>query len=242
MAVSKRMDFSLIKGKYNKIGKGNVRLTQSSLFLTQAIDPTKSTYDFDVLENQTQSLTSDQIRLNLNDEFVITDLGVYLYGSYNTYNAETGVFTELGKQLFTYVPYELGLENSWASPKYNIALKNVYAGTLKIAVNNIVYLEKFDTRESEVITQTQFANHDAGISDSTSPNNNFGEDGMVKFSPMITLSGAKKNDITVRLPSAVTEGVWKWTLDTDEVIYVKIDKIAVRCFGLLAQNGATFQG
>ena len=107
MAISKRVDFDLIKGKYSRNGKGNVRLTQSSLFLTQTIDPTKSSYDFEVLENQTQSLTNDQIRLNLNDEFIITSLGVYLYGTYSI-NREPSL-VELGKQLFSYVPYELGL-------------------------------------------------------------------------------------------------------------------------------------
>lgn len=236
MAISKRVDFDLIRGKYAKNGKGNVRLTQSSLFLTQSIDPTKSSYDFEVLENQTQSLTADQVRLNLNDEFIITSLGVYLYGTY-TIDGEPRV--ELGKQLFSYVPYELGNGKATGGA---VRLKNLYAGVLKIAVNNIVYLEKFDTRRSEKITRTQFTNHNPGIFDSTSPSNDFNMDGMVKFSPMITLSGAKKNDLNIRLPQAIEGGYFEWTTDEDTKVRVTIDKIAVRAYGLLAQNAAAFQG
>ena len=231
MAIGKRANFDLIYSKYKAMGKGNVRLTQSSLFLTKDIDPTKSTYDFDVLENQTQTLQPDEIRLNINDEHIIQSLGVYLYGTY-TYVTEAGT-TELGKQLFSYVPYELGVLDS----EIPIRLKNLYAGTLKIAVNNIVYLEKWDTRRSEKITRTQFS--DLGDV-STSPSNDFSLDGMVKFEPLIVLSGAKKNDITIRLPQAIQGGSFSWRTDNGTIL-VTINKIAVRTFGLLAQNAAAFQ-
>jgi hypothetical protein len=235
MAIGKRANFDLIYSKYKAMGKGNVRLTQSSLFLTKDIDPTKSTYDFDVLENQTQTLQPDEIRLNINDEHIIQSLGVYLYGTYT--NKEGTV--ELGKQLFTYVPYELGY-GADAEDK-PVRLKNLYAGTLKIAVNNIVYLEKWDTRRSEKITRTQFSNHNPGVFDSTTPSNDFSMDGMVKFEPLIVLSGAKKNDITIRLPQAIVGGTFIFVNDEDKEVNVTINKIAVRTFGLLAQNAAAFQ-
>jgi len=236
MAIGKRANFDLIYSKYKAMGKGNVRLTQSSLFLTKDIDPTKSTYDFDVLENQTQTLQPDEIRLNINDEHIIQSLGVYLYGTY-TITQESGVVTELGKQLFSYVPYELGsLDTKTDLP---IRLKNLYAGTLKIAVNNIVYLEKWDTRRSEKITRTQFAGKDI-TGARTTPSNDFSLDGMVKFEPLIVLSGAKKNDITIRLPQAIQGGTFTW-LNNDVAVEVKIEKIAIRTFGLLAQNAAAFQ-
>jgi hypothetical protein len=237
MAIGKRANFDLIYSKYKAMGKGNVRLTQSSLFLTKDIDSTKSTYDFDVLENQTQTLQPDEIRLNINDEHIIQSLGVFLYGTY-TKETEAGV-VELGKQLFSYVPYELGYTTK--TTEAPIRLKNLYAGTLKIAVNNIVYLEKWDTRRSEKVTRTQFTNHNAGIYDATSASNDFSIDGMVKFEPLIVLSGAKKNDITIRLPQAIQGGRFEWTNDADEVCVITIDKIAVRTFGLLAQNAAAFQ-
>ena len=235
MAIGKRANFDLIYAKYKAMGKGNVRLTQSSLFLTKDIDPTKSTYDFDVLENQTQTLQPDEIRLNINDEQIIQSLGVYLYGTYTITEGNV----ELGKQLFTYVPYELGYGDDGDDKP--VRLKNLYAGTLKIAVNNIVYLEKWDTRRSEKITRTQFTNHNPAIFDSTTPSNDFSIDGMVKFEPLIVLSGAKKNDITIRLPQAIVGGTFTFTNDEDKVVNVTINKIAVRTFGLLAQNAAAFQ-
>ena len=55
------------------------------------------------------------------------------------------------------------------------------------------------------------------------------------------VSGAKKNDITIRLPQAIEGGAFSWINDLDEECLITIDKIAVRTFGLLAQNAAAFQ-
>ena len=221
------------------MGKSNVRLTQSTLFLTKDIDATKSVYDFDVLENQTATLQGDELRLNLNDDFIISHLGVFLYGTY-TFVKEPGSSVELGKQLFTYVPYELGIGKTINDNP--VRLKNLYTGALKIAVNNIVYLEKWDTRKSEKITRTQFSPYINGVANATTPSNDFSFDGMVKFEPLITLSGAKKNDISIRLPQAIDGGVFETTLDDGAKISVNITRIAVRMYGLLAQNASSFQG
>lgn len=231
--MAKRVNFSLIKSKYNQIGKSNVRLTQSSLFLTKDIDPTKSNYDFDVLENQTQTLQGDEIRLNINDEFVVTHLGIYLYGTWDAKTAE-GAKIGTGTQLLTYAPLELD-GNA-------IVSKNLYAGQLKIAVNNIVYLEKWDTRKHEKVTRTQFASQLAGTTVATVASNDFSEDAMIPFEPMLTLSGAKKNDISIRLPQSINPSACTMLDQKGNTITVNITKIGVRMFGLNAQNGAKFQG
>lgn len=231
-----RNDFNLIKSKYNKIGKSAVRLTQSSLFLTKLIDATKSTYDFDVLENQTATLQNDEIRLNINDEFVVTHMGLFLYGTWNL----KGSTTVKGRQVLTYAPIELDS---------NAALvKDLYAGTLKVSVNNIVYMEKFDTKKCELVPVTQFSNWQpliAGNSNtgfpSTQPAGNIETAAMIKISPMLTLSGAKKNDITLRLPNSITGGSYEWTNNKNEIIQVNINAVALRLYGLNAQNGARFQ-
>lgn len=233
--TASRANYARIKTKYNRIGKNSIRLTQSSLFLTKDIDPTKSTYDFDVLENQTQTLQADEIRLNINDEFIITHMGLYLYGTW-----QLGTGANKGRQLLTYAPYEL---DSAA-----LLVKDIYAGQLKIAVNNIVYMEKWDTRKHEVVPVTQFAslqaiipaNSNSGFP-ATMPNNDFEHAAMIKLEPMLTLSGAKKNDITLRLPNAITGGKFNWTNNKGEIISVEVSRIAVRLYGLNAQNGAKFQ-
>ena len=94
MAAKSRVNFSLIKQNYNKIGKSNVRLTQSSLFITKDIDATKSSYDFDVLENQTQTLQPDEIRLNINDEFFDLDFLYFLKVGF-VFRAKTDFFFSL---------------------------------------------------------------------------------------------------------------------------------------------------
>lgn len=226
-----RVNFSLIKANYNKIGKANVRLTQSSLFITKDIDATKSSYDFDVLENQTQTLQPDEIRLNINDEFIVTDLGVYLYGTWTASNGPEKIGT--GTQLLSYAPLELD-GNA-------IVSKNLYAGQLKIAVNNIVYLEKWDTRKHELVTRTQFATQLAGTNQATMASNDFSSDAMIPFSPLLTLSGAKKNDINIRLPQSIAGSTVTWVDQKGNTISMAITKIALRMYGLNAQNGAKFQ-
>lgn len=228
-----RQNFSLIKNKYNALGKGNVRLTQSSLLLTKDIDPTKSVYDFDILENQTQTLAPDEIRLNINDEFVVTALGVYLYGEWTNGQAKKGF------QLLTYSPIEIGSDA--------LLTKNLYAGQLKIAVNNIVYLEKWDTRKHEIVPETQFAIQQPIVAGANSgfpatlPSIDYHEDAMIELSPMVTLSGAKKNDLSIRLPLAISPASLSFVNANGETIAINITRIAVRCYGLLAQNGAVFQ-
>jgi len=230
--MAKRINFSLIKAKYDKIGKSNVRLTQSSLFITKDIDPTKSNYDFDVLENQTQTLQPDEIRLNINDEFIVTHLGVYLYGTWTAANS-AGDKIGSGNQLLTATP--LNLDGA------TIVSKNLYSGQLKIAVNNIVYLEKWDTRKHEVVSRTQFASQLAATNVATMANNNFEDDAMIAFEPMLTLSGAKKNDISIRLPQSIAPSAASWKDQKGNTITVNITKIALRMYGLNAQNGAKFQ-
>jgi ethanolamine utilization protein EutA (predicted chaperonin) len=79
-----RVNFNNIIEKYKSIGKGNVRLTQSTLFLTKDIDSTKTVYNFDVLEQQSGTVPDDNIQLNINDEFIVTDIGIYLQANIRT--------------------------------------------------------------------------------------------------------------------------------------------------------------
>ena len=75
-----RTNVALIKKKYDAIAKGNVRLTQSSLRLIQPINAAKASYTFPVLEND-GAILADETRLNINDEFTITSMGIYLKGT-----------------------------------------------------------------------------------------------------------------------------------------------------------------
>jgi hypothetical protein len=228
-----RVNFANIISKYKGIGKGNVRLTQSTLILTKPILPTTATYQFDVLETQTATLQNDEQRLNLNDEFVITTMGVYLQASVTSTEGTTT--TTGGRTLFTYVPLENKAEL--------ITLNDVYNGALQIAVNNIVYLDKWDTKKHECRPRTQYGNFSSAttILQATQASSEFSKNSMFPVEPLLTLSGAKKNTITLTLPNAVTSQTFNLTTDTGTVVKYTIDRICLVMRGLNAQNGASFQ-
>jgi hypothetical protein len=222
-----RVNYNVIAQKYRNVGKGNVRLTQSSLFLTKPISPTVTTYTFDVLETQTATLQNDEIRLNLNDEFIITQIGMYLVGSIGG----------IGRMLFTTPPYEVDVANA-------NDLTAFYNGAFKIAINNIVYMEKWDTAKHEKTGITQFQNFDSmrPYGPATLPEKTLAKDGMYGVEPMITLSGAKKNDLVLQLPSAITAGNFSFTDYTGITSTIAINRVGLLLRGFNAQNGATFQG
>ena len=225
----KRLNYSILNKKYTEIAKGNVRLTQSSLFLTKPINANVTTYNFDVLETQTQTLQNDEIRLNLNDEFNITSIGLYLIG---TFQDETGTLSKNTK-FFTYAPYQLDVANS-------TRIQNFWAGTFKIAINNIVYMEKWDTARHEHVTRTQNGDFITPNS-ATISSQSLAKDSMFDLANIITLSGAKKNDLTITLPSAIANGSFAFTDNTNTQQQILIDRVGCRLFGFLAQNAASFQ-
>ena len=225
-----RINYANIISKYRNIGKGAVRLTQSSLYLTKPIVATQTTYTFDILETQTATQQADEIRLNLNDEFICSALGLYLEGELLT---GMGVGTGI-KRLFTYAPVELnGASNS--------VVENFYNGQFQISVNNIVFLDKWDTRKHEFIPQTQFVNFLANTSSATQSQQQMSKAGMFPVEPTLTLSGAKKNQLTLALPTAISPVTITFTDDASASVSYRISRVACLMRGLNAQNGATFQ-
>ena len=233
--MNKRQNYSILKAKYDKVNKGNARITQSSLFLTKPISSSVTSYTFDVLETQTQSLTNDQIRLNLNDEFNITEIGLYLVG-YVGKRGEEG-FVENTK-IFTYSPYHLDYVEA-------VKLQNFYAGTFKIAINNIVFMEKWDTAKHEFVTRTQINPYKVGV-DATpvmavENSQNLSRDGIYPLANIITLSGAKKNDLTINLPTAISSATFPYVDSQAVSTSITIDRVGVLLRGFNSQNSASFQ-
>jgi len=227
-----RVNFNTIFARYKRVGKANVRLTQSTLFLTKPINPNSTSYRFDVLETETGTLQPDELRLNLNDEFICATMGLYLVATARTAD---GVAPKSATKLFTYTPGEL--DNTSA-----IGLQNFYAGQLSISVNNIVYLEKWDSRKHEFVPRTQYSNLVAAPGAQASQASvDFSRNSMFPVEPLITLSGAKKSTVVFNLPSALTSGVFSFTDDKGAVTTYTIDRVGLLIRGLNAQNGAVFQ-
>jgi len=224
-----RVDFNIIRRAYAKRGVDNVRLTQSSLLLIQAINPNSTTINFDVLDSQVQSLLPQEIRLNINDEFIINEVGVYLYG-----NIGSGDPVSEQPFMLPYAPFE-------ASANF-LSVAPLYDGQLEIGVNNIIYVEKWDLRKHCLVPRTQFDSFDAGLTIAASqPSINYQNDSMFGTDPMVTLSGAKKNNIQISLPKALKAATGTWVTGGDTTVTITIDKVALFLRGLNAQNAAKFQ-
>lgn len=226
-----RASYSLIRKKYVKVGKKNVRLTQSSLILMQAIVGTTTTYTFPVLTTETNPVPfPEEIRLNTNDEFVAYEVGYYLAGDMTT--GDPAVFRS--KYFSTYAPIEL---NSTF-----LNCRDYANGTLKILVNNISRLEKWDLKKHEFVQRTQFQNSQVGQPFATQPSIDFSDDGMFPMQPMLTLSGGKKNEVTIVLNRAILPtGAGNFTGPDAVAITVSLKQLLMMFRGLLAQNATKFQ-
>lgn len=228
-----RINFEIIRQQYKKRGTDSVRLTESTLILIQDINPTKTVYNFDVLEPQggtNNSIKPEEIRLNMNDEFIATSAGVYLFGNLH----EDAPNPKIKMPIYlTYAPVETGSDF--------IKSAGLYDGTVRYGVNNIVYIEKWDTRKCKFIPRTQFDTYDGAVTQSaTLPSLDFSENGIIPLDPMITISGAKKNEITLSLANAIDVSTGSWTTK-DIPLILDITGIALVMRGLNAQNAAKFQ-
>jgi len=199
----------------------------------QAISSTSDTYKFPVLETDNAvAPLPEEIRLNQNDEFVSYEVAYYVA-------AETSLEAEAefaeGKSFFTYAPAELS--------SAFVALFRAWTGNLQILVNKISRLERWDLKKHNIVPRTQFQNSTAAIPVATFPSMDYSEHGTFPMQPMLTLSGAKKNDIIITLqggavPSTTTGA---WTLPDAGVINFAMTHLALFFRGMLAQNAAKFQ-
>lgn len=225
-----RQNYTAIKKKYNEIGKKNVRLTQSTIILIQDISAARDSYKFPILESdQSGTAKPEEIRLNINDEFIANEIGFYL-------GAEVTVegTTLKSKRLLTYAPVELNSDY--------MKTENAYTGQLQILVNKINFVEKWDLKKHNYIPRTQFQNSSVGIPSATQPSINFAEHGMFPLQPNITFSGAKKNDIIMTLPEAVAPSSSLFitpNAPTEQTVAIKQFWFVFR--GLLGQNASAFQ-
>jgi hypothetical protein len=224
-----RVNFNQIFAKYKMLGKSNVRLTQSSIYLTKPINPNVTTYSFDVLETQTATLQNDELRVNINDEFYLTTLGLYLVAEVSA--EEAGGNSQV---LLTYAPVE-------NSSTLN-SVEDFYRGSLQLSVNNVVYLDKWDTAKHKFVPRTQFSNLVVGAVQTSIPSTEYSKNAMFPIEPILQISGAKKNTIQVVLPNAISQGGFDLLTDDGTALTYRITKVALLGRGLNAQNGSVFQG
>lgn len=212
------------------------RITRSTLVLQKALTAGITNLTFGVLTTDAPVLNTE-IRLNLNDEFVITEMFIGLYGKIGS---ATGPATSLSNKYWTYVPTQLLATNSTLLPFYD-------SGNFNLQIDNTVYLKNWDTMQHMVVPRTQDQPSQA-ITTSGTPgvamiaSYKGKDDGFIQMTPTITLSGAKTNLLSITWPNGITPLTNVSMVDDSGTSYFNIDTAAIILRGFLAQNAAKFQG
>lgn len=178
--------FNAFKGVPN-LNIDSFKLTQSFLRLEQPTVVGQTLYSFPILVNQSNPLIfNTEQRLNLQDSFVISDLGFY--------QALPSSSTDATYKLLTYVSPFLFVNDAQHEIFYN--------GKISITVNNNVILPAWDTVRHRLAPQTQ---QTAALA-AGSPMDEF--DGktysMYPVEPNITLVGSKNYVVNLQLPAGPT--------------------------------------
>jgi len=228
--INQKAEFNKIYEKYKQLGKSAVRLTQSALVSTVPISNGRSSYNFPILETDPGFFEPLDKRLNINDEFIITSMGLYIFAEVTDPEQPT---LRNNWIWLTTPPMELDISFFQQNPLYN--------GTISISVNNIKYMEKWDTKRHEYRGVTQFQGVSVGTPNATLPSNDFANNAMYPVSPMVTLSGAKKNDISLTIPQPIDAAAGFLPVPVGAQLTVNAIRIGMKFDGFLAQNASKFQ-
>jgi hypothetical protein len=187
--LSSRQTYSLIKKAYSKVGRNPIT-TASTIRLIQPIATGKTFYTFPILQGDVATTYAEESLLNRADAFTATHIGLFVGGL----NPDGTASTAANYSLYPYNSYAV----EHAIGNGEVLFNNSY---LNIAINNVQYLQNFDTRrfnnagvvQQNIVTSTSVAGGDA--QDSLS-----GDAGFVPLVPTLQFSGSAKIDITLNLP------------------------------------------
>jgi hypothetical protein len=187
--MSQRQAYTLIKRAYAK-QKRNPVTTASTLRLQLPIAANKTLYQFPILQGDEQTSYAEQILLNRADAFTATEFGLFVGGIDDSGTAST--VQNYGLYSYPATPITTLLNNT------NVLF---YNSKINIAVNNVQYLQNFDT----------FRFYEAGVNQtgkglySTGPVMKDSVQGVsMGFAPLVPtlqFSGSSKIDIQLQLPA-----------------------------------------
>lgn len=167
------------------------KLTQSYLRLEQLIALNKSEYNFPVLVNQTtQGIFLTEQRLNQQDSFVISEVGIFLGLPATSSATDTAFVPDTYPNPFTYGAAQA------------LAMQAIYSGLMKVTVNNDVLMTAWDLARHYYTPETQqTAALGAG---SPLDQKRLAVDAFYPMEPNVVLIGSKNNQIQVTLPQPPT--------------------------------------
>ena len=186
-------------------------LSQSYIRSEVAMSTTVTNYHIPVLVNDSQNGSAflTENRLNLQDAFVISSIGIFV--------AKPAASTTTAFPLYTY-PNASAFSTSGAAD----ALYNLYNGQMNVVVNNRQIVPSWDLYRHLYAPQTQ---QGAASTATTIDQNDASEFGYYPCEPNIVLVGSKNNQISLQLPAAIG------TLQASTA-----PRIVVIFRGILAQN------
>lgn len=181
------------------------KLTQSYIRLEQPLVAGQTLYTFPLLANQGAVFNTEQ-RLNLQDSFVISNIGVHV-------GLPTSA-TDAAFKLFNYPNFFLFAANS-------APMQALYNGKLSMAVNNNVILPAWDLWRHWTTTDVQ---QNAAIAAAVFADKaNMADDGYYPCEPNIVLVGSKNYSIQIQLPAGIA------TVSA-------LSRVVIQFRGILAQN------
>jgi len=209
--MGKRLVYQNAKNAVARAGlnAGKAVLSQSFLRFEANLATTQSSYVFDTLVNEnTNPAFVTQQKLNLQDAFVIGEVGIYLAVPTTSATTETRVklYSYPSPTVFT----GAGVED---------AMNTVYNGNLNITISQRTILPYWDVMRHLFIPQTQLT---AAVN---SPKDQFEatHQGLYTMEPNVVLVGSKKNIVKIDLPGA-------------PAAVLANSRIVMICRGILMQN------
>ena len=187
-------------------------LSQSYLRSEVAMSTSTTSYHVPVLVNDSQNGSEfpTENRLNLQDAFVVSSIGVFV--------SIPAASTTTAFQYYTYPNAQVFTTSGAAA-----ALYSLYNGSMSITVNNRQIIPAWDLYRHLFVPQTQQA---TSTGTNTAIDQNDGSEfGYYPAEPNIVLVGSKNNQISLNLPGAIT------TLQASTA-----PRIIVIWRGILAQN------
>jgi hypothetical protein len=187
-------------------------LSQSYIRSEVAMSTSTTSYHVPVLVNDTQNGSSfvTEQRLQLQDAFVISKIGVFVSAPAASSTTAFPYYTYPNAQVFT---------TSGASA----ALYNLYNGYMQVSINNRTIVPSWDLYKHLNVPQTQQASSTG--TNTALDQNDASEFGYYPVEPNIVLVGSKNNQISLNLPAAIG------TLQASTA-----PRIIVIFSGILAQN------
>ncbi len=188
-----------IYSRLKRIFMPGASIVPSYLRIENKLENSKSGYEFEIMDTQVTENPTVENRLNINDMFAISDLGLFIYQEDNDENGREPLQTYPNTTHFT--------GGSTFVPK---DLETIYNGNLAIKVGSTVFLDSFDTRRLRLVPSVQEGNINAAAYDSATPADNTysqghsesnPQDGFSEMTPQIILDGRKKNEIKLTIPS-----------------------------------------